>query len=96
MNAADDKIVAVLESDTVFDYAKEIKQLPVAVVNRIVHYFGTYKMDITGEKDNSIEVVGTYGAEEAKEVIRASVEDYNEMFPASGRRVSDIKTAGGS
>ncbi len=86
---ADDKIVAFLASDTVFDYATNLKNLPTAVVNRIVHYFATYKMDITGEKDNSIEVVGTYGAEEAKAVIRASVEDYNEMFPAQGRRVTD-------
>jgi len=77
---ADDKIVALLASDPVFDYAKELKQLPVAVINRIVHYFATYKIDITGEKPNSIEVVDTYGAAHARQVIEASMADYDEKY----------------
>lgn len=80
---ADDKIVALLASDPVFAYAKEFKQLPEAVLNRIVHYFGTYKIDIAGEKPNPIQVVGTYGAEQAKAVIAASIEDYDETFGGS-------------
>ncbi len=80
---ADDKIVAVLESDTVFDYAKELSQLPVTVINRIVHYFATYKMDISGEKPNEIQIVGNYGASHAKEVVSASIADYRE---AAGER----------
>ena len=76
---ADDKIVALMASDTVFDYAKDLKNLPVAVVNRIVHYFGTYKMDITS-KENSIEVIGTYGVDHAKEVVKASIIDYQNNF----------------
>ena len=83
---ADDKIVAVLESDKVFDYAKELDQLPVAVVNRIVHYFGTYKMDMTGKTPNGIEIVDTYGAAHAHAVIEASLADYDEMF--GGTRVN--------
>ncbi|MEM7273337.1 MAG: inorganic pyrophosphatase [Actinomycetota bacterium] len=75
---ADDKIVAVLASDTVFDYAKELGHLPVSVVNRIVHYFATYKMDITGEVPNAIEVVGTYGADHARSVVSAAIADYRE------------------
>jgi inorganic pyrophosphatase len=81
---ADDKIIAVLGSDTVFDYAKELDQLPVAVVNRIVHYFATYKIDITGKKPNGIEIVGTYGAAQARAVIEASREDYDEMYGRAG------------
>lgn len=81
---ADDKIIAVLGSDTVFDYAKELEQLPVAVVNRIVHYFATYKMDITGKKPNGIEIVGTYGAAHARGVIEASRLDYEDMYGRSG------------
>jgi inorganic pyrophosphatase len=38
---ADDKIVALLTSDTVFDGTTELSHLPTAIVNRIVHYFGT-------------------------------------------------------
>ncbi len=78
---ADDKIVALLTSDTVFDYARDLKNLPTAVVNRMVHYFATYKMDMTGGKPNTIEVVGTYGAEKARAVIAAAMTDYDEAFP---------------
>ncbi len=80
---ADDKIIAVLNSDTVFDYAKDIKHLPEAVINRIVHYFGTYKQQMTGDKHNAIEVVGSYGAEHAREVVAASMRDYRRQFPSS-------------
>jgi inorganic pyrophosphatase len=83
---ADDKIVALLASDTVFDYAKDLKNLPAAVVNRMVHYFATYKMDISGQKPNTIEVIGTYGAEHAYEVIRAAIADYNDEYSVQDRR----------
>lgn len=83
---ADDKIIAVLKSDTVFDYATDIKHLPEAVLNRIVHYFGTYKQQMTGDKLNAIEVVGSYGAEHAREVVNASIRDYAKKFPAGDRR----------
>ena len=82
----DDKIIAVLTSDTVFDYAKDLHHLPEAVVNRIVHYFGTYKMQMTGDKANAIEVVGTYGAAHAKEVVSAAMADYLDSFPLGDRR----------
>ncbi len=77
---ADDKIIGVLVSDTVFDYAKEVKHLPVAVVQRIVHYFATYKMDITGQEPNAIEVLDTYGVEHAQAVVQASLDDYTATF----------------
>ena len=82
---ADDKIVAVLASDTVFDYAQDIKHLPEAVTNRLVHYFATYKMQMTGEQENPMEIVGTYGREEAYEVISASMADYVDAFGVGGR-----------
>lgn len=83
---ADDKIIAVLKSDTVFDYATDIKHLPEAVVNRIVHYFGTYKQQMTGDKHNAIEVIGSYGADHAREVVAASMRDYGTTFPSGDRR----------
>ncbi len=83
---ADDKIIAVLTSDTVFDYAKDLKHLPEAVLNRIVHYFGTYKQQMTGDKENAIEVIGSYGADHAREVVAASMRDYAKKFPAGDRR----------
>jgi len=83
---ADDKIIAVLTSDTVFDYAKDLKHLPEAVINRIIHYFGTYKQKMTGDKDNEIEVVGSYGADHAMKVVAASMRDYDAAFPGGDRR----------
>lgn len=83
---ADDKIIALLTSDTVFDYAKDLKNLPTAVVNRMIHYFATYKMDMTGGKPNTIEVVGTYGAEKARAVVSAAMADYEEAFGVTERR----------
>ncbi|MFT7600520.1 MAG: inorganic pyrophosphatase [Acidimicrobiales bacterium] len=77
---ADDKIVALLTSDTVFDYAKDLKHLPTAVVNRMLHYFATYKMDMTGGTANTTEVAGTYGAEQAYAVIEAAMADYRDEF----------------
>ena len=85
---ADDKIIAVLESDTVFNYAKDLHHLPEVVVNRIIHYFGTYKQQMTGEKHNVIEVVDTYGAAHAREVVEASMRDYRQTFPGGDRRQS--------
>ena len=71
---ADDKIVALLTSDTVFDYAKDIKHLPTAVVNRMIHYFATYKM-IPGEEPQLI-VDHTYDREHALRVVEAAMQDY--------------------
>ncbi|MCA9000529.1 MAG: inorganic pyrophosphatase [Planctomycetes bacterium] len=82
---ADDKIIAVLDTDQVFSYAKGLQHIPETVINRMVHYFATYKMDInTGE--NTIKVMGTYGAEHARKVIQASIEDYQREFKDKDRR----------
>ena len=77
---ADDKIVGVLASDPVFDYAKDLHHLPDSVVNRIVHYFGTYKLQLSSDEENPIELVGTYGAKEAHAVVAAALLDYDEKF----------------
>lgn len=91
---ADDKIIAVLKSDPVFDYAKDIKHLPNTVVERIVHYFATYKMQFReGTDKNPIEVVDTYGVDHARKVVGASMADYTDNFAvtdtAHDRRVAD-------
>ncbi len=83
---ADDKIIAVLASDPVFHYANDLSKLPDAVVNRIVHYFGTYKLDPVSDEPNPIEVVETYGATEAHQVVAASMADYEATFPQGDRR----------
>jgi inorganic pyrophosphatase len=78
---ADDKIIAVLEGDYVWGAARELEDLPGALLERLEHYFSTYKL-VPGEPPK-ISIVGRYGYAAAAEVIRASIEDYGEMFNQS-------------
>jgi len=78
---ADDKIIAVLEGDYVWGNAHELSELPGALLERIEHYFATYKL--VPDQPPNIELVGRYGYQEAAAVIRAAIEDYREMFPRS-------------
>ena len=75
----DDKIIAVLYQDSVFGAWKDIAQCPERLIDRLRHYFLTYK-DIPGEETRQISFAEPYGAEEAKAVIAASEEDYREKF----------------
>lgn len=75
---ADDKIVAVLHEDRFWADVQEIDQIPKALIDRLQHYFETYKSTPGGEAD--VEIIERYGAARAKEVLRASCEDYEEMY----------------
>jgi inorganic pyrophosphatase len=75
---ADDKIIAVLEGDYVWGEAQEIGDLPAALLERLEHYFATYKL-VPDEPPN-IRVSGRYGYAAAAAVIRAAIEDYAEKF----------------
>ena len=78
-NQADDKIIAVLRDDAVYGGIKDIVECPAPILDRLRHYFLTYK-DIPGEKTPKMDCAGVYGAIEAREVIAASREDYLERF----------------
>jgi inorganic pyrophosphatase len=41
---ADDKIIAVLKNDFIWSSVQDIEDLPDVLVQRLRHYFGTYKM----------------------------------------------------
>ena len=77
-NEADDKIIAVLKNDAVYGNFNDISELPEGVVNRLKHYFLTYKM-LPGEEPTS-EITHVYGVEDALKVIELSIEDYNDKF----------------
>ncbi len=79
---ADDKIVAVLLGDPTFGELTDVRQLPRAVVDRLRHYFLTYK-SIPGEK-SSISVDPVYDAMHARAVIAAAREDYRRRFGDMG------------
>ena len=81
---ADDKIIAVLRNDATYRGYNDIEELPHSVVDRLRHYFLTYKdmpaMDRASEAQKKVEIVATYGREEAYEVITRSLEDYKCHF----------------
>ena len=75
---ADDKIIAILQNDTFWQSVNDISEVPIVLVNRLRHYFSTYKM-IPGEPSRmSVEEV--VGREEAYELITAAMADYEEMY----------------
>ena len=76
---ADDKILAVLDNDNVWGGARDIADVPRVLVERLRHYFMTYKL-VPGEATAPVKVDVIYGAEHAHKVIRAAIEDYEEMF----------------
>lgn len=75
---ADDKIIAILEGDNIWGDVDCITDLPEVLVERLRHYFGTYKM-IPGQP-SLMEVHETYDQDKATEVILAAMEDYAEEF----------------
>ncbi len=80
---ADDKIIAVLSNDYIWSGANEIEDLPDVLIQRLKHYFGTYKM--TDGMDSSIRITGTYGPGQAARVIEAAMADYEQHFGAQRR-----------
>lgn len=71
---ADDKIIAVMKGDEFHEQWQDITHCPESYINRLKHYFLTYK-NLPGEK-NTCEIANVYGREEAHEVIRCSMADY--------------------
>jgi inorganic pyrophosphatase len=75
---ADDKIIAVLENDHIYGHIRTIEELPGAIVERLKHYFSTYKM--IKDLKPGIKIIDTFGASKAKEIVNAAIEDYRLTF----------------
>lgn len=78
-NEADDKIIAVLESDLAYGEVQHLTQSPRAMVDRLKHYFLTYKQ-IPGEGRRKVEIAEVYDRPEALEMIRRSMKDYQSLY----------------
>ncbi|HJU45361.1 MAG TPA: inorganic pyrophosphatase [Chitinophagaceae bacterium] len=74
-NEADDKIIAVMKDDAVYGGYKDIQDCPPQLIERLKHYFLTYKLK-PGEPAGQVSITHVYNCEEAAEVIKASREDY--------------------
>jgi len=75
---ADDKIIAVLANDNLWGGVKDVDGLPGILVERLRHYFMTYKL-VPGA-DSPISIDRTYGRDHAHRVIEAAIADYEEEF----------------
>ena len=84
-NQADDKLIAVLVSDTAYGHLHDVTELPPGMLDRFRHYFLTYKQ-MPGEK-RPVEIPEVYDQAEAQEMVRRSQADYAEQFGHPSERV---------
>jgi inorganic pyrophosphatase len=71
---ADDKIIATLVGDKIYENFGDISELPESIVNRLQHYFLTYKS--LPSEPNICEIAYIYGREQAYDVIGEAIKDY--------------------
>ena len=76
---ADDKILGVLENDDVWGAARDVSDVPSVLVERLQHYFLTYKL-VPGSRATA-RVAKAYGRSHALKVVRAAMADYEAAFP---------------
>jgi inorganic pyrophosphatase len=75
---ADDKIIGVLEQDLIWGGARDITDLPSVLIERLEHYFLTYKL-VPGQAPKA-HIDKVYGRKHALRVVEASLADYIEKF----------------
>jgi inorganic pyrophosphatase len=80
---ADDKIIAILEADLAYGHIRNIDECPKALVDRLQHYFLSYKQ-LPGDAPRRVEIADVYDRTEALDVIQRSMRDYDKKF---GREV---------
>src|SRR4249919_2706978 len=73
---ADDKIISVLENDFVWGAARDLSDVPPVLVERLQHYFLTYKL-VPGQQAHA-KITKVYGRAHARKVITAAMKDYQE------------------
>ncbi|HUF12281.1 MAG TPA: inorganic pyrophosphatase [Longimicrobiales bacterium] len=76
---ADDKMIGVLERDPVWGGVRDVQELPPSLVERLIHYFQTYKQ--TQADPHPVSIGPAYGRDHAYRVIQAAIDDYRAEFP---------------
>jgi inorganic pyrophosphatase len=87
---ADDKIIAILESDIAYGYIRDIGDCPKGLIDRLKHYFLSYKQ-FPGDAPRRVEIADVYERTEAVEVIIRSVRDYRSMFGDPEERITQLR-----
>ena len=75
---ADDKIIAVVENDNIWSEVDHISHLPSVIVERLTHFFSTYK--IVPDSPDKVKIGRAYDKNHAFKVIEAAIKDYKERF----------------
>lgn len=91
---ADDKIIAVLSGDATFGHMRDISEVPDHMIERLSHYFLTYKERPFSDEKQECEITHIYGQDEAIEVINRSVNDYKSRFDVDRRELFKLIGAG--
>jgi inorganic pyrophosphatase len=87
---ADDKIIAILESDLAYSHIENIDSCPRGLVDRLKHYFLSYKQ-FPGAAPKRVEIVDVYDRADALDVIARSMRDYREQFGEPEKRIPQLK-----
>lgn len=75
---ADDKLIGIVGDDPLYGHITDIDGVPEIQVNRLLHYFETYKLGAGA--DDSVIVGPPYDRAHAAKVVDAALEDYREHF----------------
>jgi inorganic pyrophosphatase len=75
---ADDKLISVLDGDYMWGNARDISNVPAVLVERLQHYFLTYKL-VPGQRPVA-RITAIYGRTHALKVVRAAMDDYDDKF----------------
>ena len=73
---ADEKIIAIPFSDPTYNVYRDIFALPKHTYTEMSHFFAIYKT----LENKQTAVDETLGAEEAIEIVRKAIEQYNKLF----------------
>jgi inorganic pyrophosphatase len=77
-NEADDKLIAVMKQDPAFGNWQDINDCPPSFIERLKHYFLTYKQQ--PGMTSPCEIAEVYGCDEARRMITLSQEDYKRVY----------------
>ena len=88
---ADDKIVAVLEGDATYGQIREVSECPPVVVERLRHYFLTYKQ-APDALIPACEITHIYDRAEALDVIQRSRADYQARYSHLAKMLEAFST----
>ncbi|MBK8506700.1 MAG: inorganic pyrophosphatase [Saprospiraceae bacterium] len=77
-NEVDDKIIAILKQDDFYGTFKDIRDLPVSLLDRLKHYFLTYKQ--LPDQPQVTRISEVYDRIMARRVLESSVLDYRDLL----------------